>query len=334
MTGPVLYYSTRLIALALAGGLLMYVAASLLAAVIAGPLLRRIEMAGAGLANPERARAWLMGLRLLPLWLSVMVVGGTLVPSFVWLETPGVRERVDWLFVAFAALGAAVTLRGFSTAARALWRSAAFAHRTRRAATPLPGESAVWVVPGHAPLLALAGVFCPRLLISQAVLDRLSPKQLRAALRHERAHQNAHDNLKRLLLLAAPALVARGAQRRMEAMWGRLTEWCADDRAVAAADASDPNPTDRSLNLAAALVEVASLSAYGPLACGLAVSPLAGNDRDLATRVERLLSGRLPPAMHRQTHWATLGGLLLLAWCMLQPTTLTAAHVVCEHLLR
>lgn len=334
MTGPILYYGTRLLALALAGGLLTYVAASLLAVAMAGPLLHRIDTAGAQLSSPERARAWLLGLRLLPLWLSLMVVGWMLVPSFLWLETPGVRERVDWLFIWFAVLGAVLALWGLGAASRALWYSHVYSRRCRAGATRLPMDPAVWVVPEAAPRLALAGVFRPRLLVSRSVLERLSPAQLRAALRHEHAHQNAHDNFKRLLLLAAPALVARRAQCRMEAMWRRLTEWCADDRSVATPDAADPNLAERSLSLATALVEVASMHGGTTLPCGLAVSSLNGNDRDLATRVERLLSGRSPVERRRGAHWAAVGGLLLLTWCMLQPTTLTAAHLVCEHLLR
>lgn len=334
MSGPILYYGTRLVALALAGGLLTYFAGSFLAVAGARPLLRRIDTAGARLASPERARAWLLGLRLLPLWLSLMVVGWMLVPSFLWLETPGVRERVDWLFIWFAVLGAALALWGLGAASRALWRSHLYSRRCRVGAARLPMDPAVWVVPDTAPRLALAGVFRPRLLVSRAVLERLSPAQLRAALRHEHAHRNAHDNFKRLLLLAAPALIARGAQQRMEATWRRLTEWCADDRSVASPDAADPNLAERSLSLATALVEVARMHGGAPLACGLAVSSLSGNDRDLATRVERLLSGRLPAERRSSSRWAAVGGLLLLTWCMLQPTTLTAAHLVCEHLLR
>lgn len=339
MSGPALNYGARLLALALAGGCCSYVAGALIAAFAARPLLRRLEAAGPLLARPARARAWLLGLRLLPLWLSLMVVGGMLVPSFLWLEAPGGLERVDWPFLAAAILGAGLAAWAVLATAQAFWHSHVFACRCRArgVAERLAPESTAWVIADSAPLLAVTGIFRPQLLVSRAVLGQLTASQLRAALRHERAHAEARDNFKRLLLRAAPALIAPRALQRLESAWLRLTEWCADDRSVAAADALEAEPAARALSLATALVRVAGLQSGRPSSCQascLAVSSLRGTGRDLAARVERLLSERPPAENGRGPRWALAAGFLLLTWCMLQPTSLTVAHLLFEHLLR
>src|SRR6185437_807949 len=96
-----------------------------------------------------------------------------------------------------------------------------------------------------------------------------------------RAHAESLDNLKRLLLCAAPGILPFAAGfRAIEREWAKLAEWAADDRA-AQGDAG------QSLTLAEALVRMArigSLSRCSPL-----VSPFASATSDVAERVNRLL---------------------------------------------
>jgi Zn-dependent protease with chaperone function len=106
-----------------------------------------------------------------------------------------------------------------------------------------------------APLLALAGIVRPRLVISRGVLRALSAEELAAALRHERAHWTARDNLKRLCILLTPGILPfAGSSRTLERGWRKFAEWAADDRAVAGS-------ARRSCALAAALVRVARMTA-------------------------------------------------------------------------
>ena len=55
-----------------------------------------------------------------------------------------------------------------------------------------------------APVLAVAGVVHPRLVISRRVMHGLTAEQRDAALRHERAHRTSRDNIKRFLILLSP----------------------------------------------------------------------------------------------------------------------------------
>ena len=99
-------------------------------------------------------------------------------------------------------------------------------------------------VAGAGRLVALVGVWRPRLIVSKeaaAVLDR---HQVDAAIRHELAQVSAFDNWKRLAILLAPGFFLE----RLGRAWKQFAEWAADDRA------GSP------LELAEALVRVARLN--------------------------------------------------------------------------
>jgi Zn-dependent protease with chaperone function len=173
--------------------------------------------------------------------------------------------------------------------------------------------------------LLLAGVFRPRLVVSRGVRQALAPDELAAALRHERAHRAAHDNLKRLVLAATPGVVPFGhGLRGLERGWARMAEWAADDRAAAGS-------TRRSLALAGALVRVARMGP--PLAASPLATSLMADAGELETRVERLLNPRgLAPASRSRRWWwlaAAVG-----AAVVFQPGTMYAAHRVLEELMR
>lgn len=152
----------------------------------------------------------------------------------------------------------------------------------------VPGEeSPALLLFDKAPVLAVAGVFRPRLLISRRVLSELSCEQREAALRHEHAHRTSGDNLKRLLMMLAPdALPFVATFGGLERGWSKFTEWAADDEATA----GDPQ---RALSLASALVRVAKMGAR-PRANVLSCS-LVGGTQELSERVDRLLRPQPQP---------------------------------------
>jgi beta-lactamase regulating signal transducer with metallopeptidase domain len=197
--------------------------------------------------------------------------------------------------------------------------------------TRLAGESRpVCVLTGAAPLVALTGIFRPRLLISQLVIRALSAEQLAAVLRHERAHRMSLDNLKRLLILLSPGLLPffRGFDA-LEQAWAVAAEWAADDRAT-------KGNRRWALTLASALVRVARLNTAQPFP--LLATSLLGDQAGLSARVDRLLN----PAPRRQEIQASpilkaTAGLTLaagIAGVMLQPTMLHSVHELLEDLIR
>jgi beta-lactamase regulating signal transducer with metallopeptidase domain len=133
-----------------------------------------------------------------------------------------------------------------------------------------------WVVDLDAPVLAVAGVIRPRIIVSRALVHKLSEHQLDVAIRHESAHVAARDNLTRLLLMSTPGLGCRA----LEDAWCQHAERAADDAAAA-------DSRQQRLDLAEALVVVSRLgiNPSPPL-----VTAFAADTDDLSRRVDRLVS--------------------------------------------
>ncbi len=328
-------YWLRLCCLCLSVGALSYGAGLALAAWAAPAALRRI---GAHATRPRLAGRQALLLRLLPLALAALAVGGLCIPSYVRLEPRGDVERIGTGVLLAAFAGACLALLGLARVAWAGVRSWRFGRACRRQGQRRSaGGSQVLVLPADHPMMAVAGILRPQLLMTRRLWEQLSPAQIEAGLGHERAHLRARDNLKRLLLVATPAAGARLA--RLETAWARYAEWAADDRAVA-------GDAHRSLNLASALLAVARMGSAppmgwpreAPVASFLAPSRLTGADvnaRDLADRIERLLAPPAPsaPAAARAV-WApacawTAASALALG-LLLQPATLLLAHHMLE----
>lgn len=230
-------------------------------------LLARRAAARALALPPRRGARFLFALRILPPVLAAFLVFGLCLPGYLLFEPRHAVERVGLACLAAAALGALVLLTGSARGVAALVRTALFLRRA-----PSAGR----------PVMLIAGLLRPRLILPPELAARLSAEELDAALRHERAHGRARDNMKRLLLALTPDLLPLlPAARALDRAWRRLTEWAADDEAVG----GDPA---RALALASALVRVGRMgacSALPPLARGL-----LDDSNDLRARVHRLLS--------------------------------------------
>jgi Zn-dependent protease with chaperone function len=286
-----LSYSVRLLCICFSSFYLVH-GVLVLALDIAAP--GAIELARG--MKPRLASGFLFALRMMPVWLAGFGVLALCVPSYLLLEprlaSEGGRELVGWPCVVLTLLGVGICIGSFVRAAKAVFGSLAFRRACGGRARKIlvDGEFfRVIVVKQKAPLLAVAGILGHRLVVSSSVLRALSAGELGTAMRHERAHQNRHDNFKRLLLLAAPRgfVLGRGLDA-LERNWARFAEWAADDHAVG-------GDTDRAVSLAAALVRLARLGSC--VARPVLLSSL-GDGRDLSERVDRLL--RVEPTQQKE----------------------------------
>jgi Zn-dependent protease with chaperone function len=107
------------------------------------------------------------------------------------------------------------------------------------------------------PVIAIVGVFRPRLFIANQVLSSLGPAELLAAIEHETGHVVAQDNLKRWLMRACrDVLVMIPCGRLLDRAWVEVSEAAADEFAAGRGRGS-------ALDLAAALVTIARLIPEG-----------------------------------------------------------------------
>ena len=321
-------YALRLFCLCLAVSTLVHTAIGTAVALLEPALVRAAES-----LRPRRGARLLLAARLLPAAAAIFVVAVFCIPSYLWLETETAGEEVGAAFLAAAALGVALWGMGLLRAARALARSVRYSRLCRRAGceTSLPGEvAAVTAIETAQPVVALIGILRPKLVISRSVIDALSPEQLRVVLDHEHAHRRAHDNLKRLLVAAAPGLLPRLHKfAALERAWRRMAEWAADDESAA-------DDALRSTALAAALVRVARLGA--PPRLNQVTASFCGDADELAGRVERLLhppvlAPERPPQTWILTAAASVTVAASLAGVLLTPESLASAHQLFERVV-
>jgi Zn-dependent protease with chaperone function len=235
-----------------------------------------------------RSPAFWLAMRLFPAAASIGFVAVVFLPSYWRYEPRDLGEAFDVTLTTLAIAAVALLVAAVTRAARA-WRTASRRMRAwRRVSRPLILDGAsvpAFAVDVAAPIMALAGVFRPRLLITRGVLDALTEEELRAGVAHELGHWRAWDNLKRLAMRAAPDLLwltpAAGA---IEARWAAAAEHAADHRACGDERAR--------CALASALVKVARLTPpRTPIAEPISTLVDGG---EIASRVRRLLDDAAP----------------------------------------
>ena len=283
-TLPYLVHGTTL---ALAWFMLFNVAVTAAVALVSARLTRRERAASPGF--------WL-ALRLAPAVLSAAFVAVLFLPSY-WRYEPREVEGFDvsltlLAVVALTIIGTAAA-RGVLAWRRAERRTEAWMRVARTLSLPDTSMPA-FAIDSDAPVMALVGIFRPRLLITRPVLDALTDEELRASVAHELGHSRAWDNLKRLAMCAAPDVL-----RATSAAYAIEQRWAVDSELVADRGAGDSR--DARCALASALVKVARLT---PPAAFMAepISTLMDGG-DITARVRRLLDDGPTLAAHRSARW-------------------------------
>jgi hypothetical protein len=293
MTRPML-----LVAIALAAYAVLSTLASLLAMAVwnAGWLNR------AGGMPAARARR-LVALRAFPTVAAVIGVATIIMPAFLIFEPVRAFEAVGPALIGLALLGLALLAAGSGAAALSAFTTWRIERRWLRAARPLdfdpPAGVPAYAVDSFTPVVALVGVFAPKLIAARTVIEACNRDELANIVAHERGHLHARDNLKRWLMACAPDLLRwTPAHRAITLAWDDAAEDAADDAATAGHDVAR-------LDLAALLVKVARLST-GQALTAATISPFIERDR-LDRRVRRLLSSTPGP---ESPQWAVVRPLL------------------------
>lgn len=311
-------FATRLIAVTLSVFILAYGAFSLVVS-IGWKFMARLWRPFA----PGKSADVLFGFRIFPLTAAIAIAAVYVVPSYMILEPANVQEPVGPLliviaFAAFAWLLNATfrTMVAYRGTSRVLsqWLQGA---KGAEAAAMAP----VLRLPRHDPVLTVAGIFAPRVLLSETAASMLTREELEVALRHELAHIQHRDNLKKLLFRFA----SFPAMARLESTWVETSEMAADDAAV-----SSPS---QALDLASALIK---LSRFAPVQPSRAVisALLPVSDACLSARVARLFNWAHPENRKRTSCIVpSAAAIAIFAFLTYRPM-LAAAHAITEWLVR
>ncbi|HEV8346956.1 MAG TPA: M48 family metalloprotease [Vicinamibacterales bacterium] len=246
-------------------------------------------------------------LRMLPAAVAASFAAVVFVPSYWRYEPRETAEGFDITLIACALAAllmlAAAGARGVASWWRANRRARLWMHTSLPIdlATTLPA----FAVDADQAVMALAGVFRPRLFVTRGLIDALTEEELAASVAHELRHSRAWDNLKRLAMCAVPDLLTTtGVARTIERRWASAAEHAAD-RMCGRADAA------MRCALASALVKVARLTPPEPIVAE-PISTLIGGG-EIAARVRVLLDDRAAAPERRRRSLEWLGAAIVAA---------------------
>jgi beta-lactamase regulating signal transducer with metallopeptidase domain len=281
-----------------------------------------------GLPAHVRARKIVL-LRVFPSAAAALVTLGLVVPAFVAFEPARAVEAVGPVLLTLAGAGALLLFAAVALAIRTALVTIKLERAWLRSATAFdfdpPAGIPAYAIDSPAPIVALVGVFSPKLLAARAVIDACSQQELANIVAHEHGHFRSMDNFKRWLMTCAPdALRWSPMHREMTAAWGDAAEDAADDAATAGEALAR-------VDLAALLLKVARL-AQGSTWSTVAVSPFVDAD-GLDRRVRRLLEHEPPQPSPRWMNVLPLAATGLAAAVLAglnSPATLKRVHEVVE----
>lgn len=266
--------------LILAGLMTLHVPAALLTTLLWRTLGGRTQ------PWPAESRAQILfALRVLPAALALFGALLLLAPAYITHEPRHAAEAVSLKLGALAALSASGILL-------ALWRGAT-AHRitrdlarnwmNRAEAIDLGLPIPTYRLRHRFPVIAVVGIFRPRLFIADYLFEALTRDELAATIDHECGHLASRDNLKRAILrICRDVLTIVPSGRSLDRAWAQASEEAADEYAARKGSAV-------ALDLASALVKIARLAPAGAsplLPAGTMI--LGENVATIADRVKRL----------------------------------------------
>lgn len=271
-------------------GLAAYALLALALSSLAALIWRTRAVAPASLPPSVRARRLLV-LRFAPSVSAALITLAMVTPAFAVHEPHGHDETIGPALALLALVTVCQAAVSLFTAARSAWLTARVERAWLRSSSPLAeaiaGGLPAFAVDAPSPIVALVGVFSPRLMAARSIVAACSPAEMASIVAHERGHLQNGDNLKRWMMAWLPdALRWTPIHHEIVEAWHHAAEDAADDAATG-------NDAVARADLAALLLKVARL-APRPLWDSAIVSPFVESD-GLDRRVRRLLQPDLEP---------------------------------------
>jgi Zn-dependent protease with chaperone function len=236
-----------------------------------------------------RARAEvLFAMRVGPPAVALTSVAALLVPSYLAYEPYSTSEFVSRKLGALAILSAIGVVLALSRGLRSWLATRSLLREWLEDATPIHVagiDVRTFRIRHSFPIIAVVGLFRPRLFIAERVIESLSQEELTAAIAHECGHLAARDNLRRTLIRACRDILAIvPCGRSIDRAWSENAEAAADEYAAERGSAV-------ALNLASALIEIARMVPAGAKPSMPAAAFILGDERNgVMGRVNRLMA--------------------------------------------
>lgn len=267
--------------------------------------------------------------RLMPSVISAVVTLFVVAPAFALFEPVGHQEELGPFMAALALVGVSHVAAALLRAMRSLWLTARFERVWLHQSVRIQSTAGLraFVVHSPVPLVALVGVFAPKLIAARSVLDSCSDDEVAQILAHERGHLESRDNLKRWMMASLPdALRWTPIHRQILDAWHHAAEDAADDAATRGESVARAE-------LAALLLKVLKLAPQPSWNTAI-VSPFV-EARGLERRVKRLLKPEVePPAPLAVLPMAAAAGMAMaIAATLASPVALAAIFRAFERLV-
>lgn len=277
----------------------------------------------------------LYALRILPFAVGVISVGLLFLPAYFTYEPRTDHEDISLKLTVvslFSAVGIVLAVvRGVVT-----WRATSkLRNEWLNKATPITLEGInvpSYLIEHQFPVVAVVGMFRPRLFVANQILSTLTPNELAAAVQHECGHIVARDNLKRSLMRACrDSLLLIPCGRPLDEAWKEASETSADEHAA-------QRGRIVALDLASALVKISRLIPRGITPAIPAAALLVGHGEEgsVRNRVAHLLNftahRRRSDFIGRAPFWiCALLFVLTTIVTLNEPHVLAAVHSLIEH---
>ncbi len=308
-----------------------------LASLLASLLWRLFARRARGMSAANCARIVFL-LRTFPVITGTACITLLLVPAYLEHEPRTAHESVSFklaLIAGASAIGLALAFyRGIAS-----WRATSrltsdWLRHAEAIEFPLVGIPA-YRMQHKFPVIAIVGVFRPRLFIANQIFSSLAPAELLAAIEHETGHVVARDNLRRGLMRACrDVLVMIPCGRLLDRAWVEASEAAADEYAAGRGGTV-------ALDLASGLVKIARLIPAGIRPAMPAGAFLVDPDETggVRTRVRRLMQlannkadQKRAALISRIPMWIPVAfAILIVVLTANEPHVLASVHSLMEH---
>ena len=270
--------------------LLAYGLLGLAISVITAILWRTRAIAPRDLPPVARARR-LLQLRVMPGAAAAAITFFVITPAFAIFEPHSGGEEVGPLLQVVSVMALILIGASMAGAARSLWLTTRLERQWLRSSVPIAASRAAglraFAIQSPSPMVALVGVFEPKLIAARTVVDACTPEEIACIVAHERGHFDARDNLKRWIMASLPDVLRwTPIHHEIVEAWHHAAEDAADDAATGGHAVARAE-------LAALLLKIVKL-APSPAWNDAVVSPFV-EYQGLERRVRRLLQPEIEP---------------------------------------